>query len=351
MPFRYTNVQYCEMVRTLARCNDNVNLAVQRFQEEYGIAVSNATMLAATQRLRDYGAFRPPMLVERDVQRNPNFEEAVLDYFHNNPTASTRQAGRRFDCSHITIWRILNKDNQHPYHYRRCQELNPHDFEPRVTFCRWILENRNRNILWTDECTFTRRGLFNQHNRHMWAHENPFLVEEDNFQHRFSLNVWAGIIGPCILGPVFLPRLNGPVYLEFLRNTLPELLDDVPLRFIRGLHYQHDGAPAHFELNVRRHLTDIYQQRWIGRGAPVQWPPRSPDLTPLDFFLWARVKSLVYDDGNGPATVQELRNKITAAFETIRNTPAVLNSLNTNLRKRAVLCIRQGGRHFEQLLS
>ncbi|GBM88486.1 hypothetical protein AVEN_269361-1 [Araneus ventricosus] len=24
--------------------------------------------------------------------------------------------------------------------------------------------------------------------------------------------------------------------------------------------------------------------RWIGRGGPVLWPPRSPDLTPLDFF-------------------------------------------------------------------
>ncbi|KAJ8728588.1 hypothetical protein PYW07_006284 [Mythimna separata] len=47
------------MVRMLARCNDNVNLAVRRFREEFGVSVSNRTILAATQRLRDHGAFMP----------------------------------------------------------------------------------------------------------------------------------------------------------------------------------------------------------------------------------------------------------------------------------------------------
>ena len=49
--------------------------------------------------------------------------------------------------------------------------------------------------------------------------------------------------------------------------------------------YQHDGAPAHFSIAARQVLNDKYPNRWIGRGGPVPWPPRSPDLTPLDFFL------------------------------------------------------------------
>lgn len=358
MAFRYTNVQYCEMVRMLARCNDNVNLAVRRFREEFGVSVSNGTMSAATQRLRDYGTFRPPTAVDRGAEvLNPGLEDTILDYFRDNPTASTRQVGRRFECSHIQVWNILKNDQQHPYHYRRCQELTPLDYEPRVTFCEWFLRNWDRNILWTDECTFTRRGLFNQHNRHMWAHENPFLMKEDSFQHRFSLNVWAGIIGPYVLGPVFLPRLNGETYLHFLRDTLPELLfqwredNDVPLQRARNMYYQHDGAPAHFQINVRRHLDEQYGRRWIGRGAPVQWPARSPDLTPLDFHLWGRVKTIVYDDGNGPSTEAELRRKIITAFEAVKNNNEALNSLKTNLRRRALLCIQQNGRHFESLLE
>jgi hypothetical protein len=35
--------------------------------------------------------------------------------------------------------------------------------------------------------------------------------------------------------------------------------------------------------------------RWIGRGGPIAWPLRSPDLTPLDFFLWGYVKNIFYE--------------------------------------------------------
>jgi len=34
--------------------------------------------------------------------------------------------------------------------------------------------------------------------------------------------------------------------------------------------------------------------RWIGRGGPTAWPPTSPDLTPLDLFLWGCVKESTY---------------------------------------------------------
>ena len=51
------------------------------------------------------------------------------------------------------------------------------------------------------------------------------------------------------------------------------------------------GAPPHFHRNVRVLLNRVLQQRWIGRAAKgdnhlLPWPPRSPDLTPCDFFLW-----------------------------------------------------------------
>ena len=32
----------------------------------------------------------------------------------------------------------------------------------------------------------------------------------------------------------------------------------------------------------------------MGRDGPIPWPPRSPDITPLDFFLWGYVKDIVY---------------------------------------------------------
>ena len=52
-----------------------------------------------------------------------------------------------------------------------------------------------------------------------------------------------------------------------------------------GTIYQQDGAPPHYALEVRNFLNDNFPGQWIGRGSEtIAWPPRSPDLTPLDFF-------------------------------------------------------------------
>jgi hypothetical protein len=91
------------------------------------------------------------------------------------------------------------------------------------------------------------------------------------------------------------PLLNGPIYKVFLERILPSLLEDVPLIVSRQMWIQHDGAPAHFS-NVSRDYLDVaFHGRWIGRGGPVTWPPRSPELTPLVYFVWCHLKSLIYD--------------------------------------------------------
>jgi len=43
-----------------------------------------------------------------------------------------------------------------------------------------------------------------------------------------------------------------------------------------------------------QHLNDTFPNRWIVRGITINWPPRPPDLTPLDFCLWGLMKSEVY---------------------------------------------------------
>ena len=63
--------------------------------------------------------------------------------------------------------------------------------------------------------------------------------------------------------------------------------------------YNWKVLPPHFHRNVRVLLNRVLQQRWIERAAKgdnqvLPWPPRSPDLTPCDFFLWGFVKDSVY---------------------------------------------------------
>nr|CAI5831966.1 unnamed protein product [Callosobruchus analis] len=55
-----------------------------------------------------------------------------------------------------------------------------------------------------------------------------------------------------------------------------------------------DGATQHYHRDVRAYLDQNLSGQWIGRRGPIEFPPRSPDLTPLDFFLWGTVKDEVY---------------------------------------------------------
>ena len=71
---------------------------------------------------------------------------------------------------------------------------------------------------------------------------------------------------------------------------------------------------SHYLGEVSEYLNTLFPGRWIGRAAPIAWPPRSPDLTRLDFFLWGFVKDRMFVPPL-PANVVELRTRITAAVE------------------------------------
>lgn len=153
-----------------------------------------------------------------------------------------------------------------------------------------------------------------------------------------------------MLGPHFLlPRLNGERYLQFLDQTLPDLIEDLPLALRQQMWYQHDGAPAHCAANVRDWLNRRFPARWIGRGGHIPWPARSPDLTPLDFFLWGHVKAIVYETPVN--NVEELRERIVGAFERVRGTVGIFERVRQSMLQRCNLCVELGGHQFEHLLN
>ncbi|KFM69005.1 hypothetical protein X975_18470, partial [Stegodyphus mimosarum] len=60
--------------------------------------------------------------------------------------------------------------------------------------------------------------------------------------------------------------------------------------------FQHDCTPVHFSHTAPPpHLDDTLKMQWIGIGAIILWPPRSPDLLPNDFIFGSYMKSLVYE--------------------------------------------------------
>ena len=109
-----------------------------------------------------------------------------------------------------------------------------------------------------------------------------------------------------------------------------------------------DGAPPQFSVDFRWLLNNRFHDRWIGRGGPIPWSPRSPDLNPLDFYLWGHLKALVYQ--TPIQDVQSLGAHIMAGCETIRNTPGIFQRIRDSIRWQVDACINADGEHFEHLL-
>jgi hypothetical protein len=63
------------------------------------------------------------------------------------------------------------------------------------------------------------------------------------------------------------------------------------------------------------HLHHTMLGRWIGRGEPIAWSPKSPGLTSLDFFLWGYVKNLVWQVKNNH--LQQLKGLLGEAVATV----------------------------------
>ncbi|KAJ8910642.1 hypothetical protein NQ315_012510 [Exocentrus adspersus] len=162
-------------------------------------------------RLGETGSFRP----KRDILGRPKRitveqEEEILVRVAEDPQISTRRLKTLTGVSQTGVLKVLHKERLHPYYFTPVQFSN---------FCR-IRHNEDPTfldrILFTDEATFTRRGIFNYRNKHVWDTENPHAVTARHFQHKFKVNIWCGIIDNYFLGPYELPpNLNGPFYLNF----------------------------------------------------------------------------------------------------------------------------------------
>ena len=138
-----------------------------------------------------------------------------------------------------------------------------------------------------NKAEFNCDSVNNTHNSHVWADENPHTTVESNFQIHFSVNVWCAILDDQLIDPFILEgRLTGEVYLRFLQEELPHLLEDVPLNKRGCVCFQHNRAPPHSSREVRNFLNSRFPGWWIGRGSPHNWPARSPDLSPLDYCVW-----------------------------------------------------------------
>jgi hypothetical protein len=211
---------------------------------------------------------------------------------------SQRRLSAKLGIKRSSLQNNMRDMNLYSYRPRLIYSLNEDDFDMRVEFAeKWLQRlhgdpSLEQHIVWSDEAKFHVSGTVNRHNSVYWRSETPNVtVEYDNQSP--GVMVWAGVSYHGPTGPFFFDgNVTGATYLELLENEVAPVLlarDDY-----EDLWWQQDGCPPHYAVQVRIWLDEWFPNMWFGRRGPIEWPARSPDLTPADFFLWGHLKNQVY---------------------------------------------------------
>ena len=130
--------------------------------------------------------------------------------------------------------------------------------------------------------------------------------------------------------------VNAEEYIRIFTDFVNQLTDD---ELSHG-YFQEDSAKCHTSRASMREIESFFKDRIISKNL---WPPRFPDLTPPNFFLWVCLKGKVYR--NRPRTIAELKDAIRREIEAI--TEETLIKVFRNLERRVQTCSDEGGDHFQ----
>ena len=114
------------------------------------------------------------------------------------------------------------------------------------------------------------------------------------------------------VGPYFFEDSTGSTvtvtsegYSQVLKDYFLPIIEE---KGMGSYHFHQDGATSHTARVPMPLLREKFPRKLISRFGEIDWPPRSPDLTTPDFYLWSYLKSKVYEED--PRTVEDLKWKI-----------------------------------------
>lgn len=305
---------------------------------------ADSTLKRLVDRFRETGS----VLDEKRCGR-PSLTEEDITAVHgaalNSPKKSVRKISQQTDISKTSVHKIMRRIIcLFPYKIRVQHSLNESDHEQRLLYCDWLInvceENPDfcKTYFMSDEAWFHLSGYVNSQNNRYWAASNPHRFTESSL-HPLKIGVWAVISGERIFHRFFEGRVNSQIYCNFLDEFAATLTD----REKQVSWFQQDNATAHTARATLDHIKNLFGERTVSKGL---YPPRSPDLSTPDFFLWGCLKDTVY--GNNPRTLDDLKTNISEAILSIDKD--TLLKVSRNALSRCFLCKTALGGHFQHLM-
>lgn len=267
-----------------------------------------------------------------------------------SPQRSARKHAAALGLSARSTRRILHEELKfHPYKLAVVQELNPRDFVARENASEALIGLPNDTIVFfSDEAHFHLSGYVNKQNMRYWSRDNPRELHQRPL-HSERVTVWCALSQVGIIGPWFFEENERTVsvtsarYVHMIEEFFLPTLNEMD---VGDAWFQQDGATAHTARVSMAVLRQHFPGRIISLRGDLHWPPRSPDLTPCDYFLWGYLKSIVFNDR--PRTLVHLKNNIRHA---VANIPVdMLERVIRNFRVRLTQCIENNGRHLPDII-
>uniref|UniRef100_V5GSI1 DUF4817 domain-containing protein n=1 Tax=Anoplophora glabripennis TaxID=217634 RepID=V5GSI1_ANOGL len=245
---QYSNAEKFDIMMIYGECRRNARAATRLYRLRYPNRrrqPNDKTFKNLATNLMQYGSFQKSKRDRLRTIRNNDNVAQILQTVENNPTISLRNISEETGISYSSCQRMLSDNRFHPFKATIVHHLRPDDYQRRLDFLAnfsVLYEEDNtitKKILWTDESRFHNNGVVNMHNCHYWSDVNPNWTKISHNQNIFGINVWCGILDGNLIGPYFYEgKLNGQMYLNFLQNELPELLENISINVRRSLWFQ-----------------------------------------------------------------------------------------------------------------
>ena len=231
--------------------------------------------------------------------RTKRLVKLVRDKIRRNPERSARCLAQDHNISRTTMRRVLKHDLKlKPFKKSKRHGLTMKSMNDRLMKCRSLVRGRaGSRILFSDEKLFLLQPSLNVQDDRIYAVSLTDIPTTRKSVQRFQnvpkVMVWGAVSKEHKFPLVFVDRgvrINGSIYRDEILSK--NLLPHAEKAFRNQLWvFQQDGAPPH--------RANIVQQ-WLRSNVPdfiekESWPPASPDLNPLDYFVWGYMLSKLKD--------------------------------------------------------
>ena len=166
--------------------------------------------------------------------------------------------------------------------------------------------------------------------------------------HPKRVTFWCTVLSKGIIGPYFFENEQGEAFTvndNRSRAILSEFMfKKLKRRILATFDFKRTAChTAEVTLEV---LRPVFEDHLISRRADIVWPPRSCNLTSLDYYLWCAVKDKCYVDK--PETIDSLKDNIREAINDIQL--HTIDNMLKNWTDRVGYCMASRGSHLNEII-